>query len=283
MSIHKIGGLGSVTSGAGPGAPVAPVAASTQVAAVPGTGGHSHGTHFNGALFRQQGQQASLRRGPTVRMPLRSVTGKRATVRSRNSTSIGLDAEEDESSTEIAAPEGLQPLAPGILPQSDCDDNDSGSQDGQRDERRFERQFQMAARADIHEAADGRLHAPALSLGTMPALPRMESLAQVVQFVHASTRHDPSGKSLAMILRQINAAVLRDEIKLPVITKVAEARAVLIDVFGQGASGEVAASLQSVQAMLPLWLINLSRRRTALQQSKALAILCVPRHFPMAD
>ena len=283
MSIHKIGGSGSVIPGGGPSAPVSPVAASAPVTAAPGTSEHGHGRHFNGALFRQQGQQSPLRRGPTVRMPLRSVTSKRPTLRSRSSTSVGLDAEEGELATETVAPEGVHPFEPGILFQSNCDDDDSGSREGQRDKRRFERQFQMTARADIHGAAEGELHTRAPSLGTMPPLPHMDSLAQVVEFVHAATRHDPSGKSLAMILRQINAAVLRDEIKLPVITKVAEARAVLIDVFGKGAYGEVAASLQSVQAVLPLWLINLSRRRTALQQSRALAILSVPRHFPITD
>ncbi|MBC7500348.1 MAG: hypothetical protein H7315_07610 [Herminiimonas sp.] len=288
MSIKKTGGNdfispvpaitpdAGITSGATSGA-----AASGQQ---PAMSGQHHARHFRGALFRQGPLAPLMRRGPTARVPLRSPAAKRSPA--RRGPKRGPSIEEGESEIafdDVTVEETSLSPATRIAQQSEQDGSEDHSEQERRDEKRIGRLFQMVESAPV-ATRDGSLahEAQRVESRERAALPPMQSLDSVVTFIHASTQSDPSGRSLALLLRQINAAVLRDEIKLPVVSSVAEARAVLIDVFGKGHSGieALSGSRRSIQAMLPLWLVNLSKRRTNLERAQAAAIVSVPRHLP---
>lgn len=298
MSIGRIPGAGpppapsNLPVPGSAGGPAAPAASGTA-----GTSGatpaheHHHHAHFKGALFEHGGHGGPMRRGPTPRMPLRSPAGKRGAGRARPAAGGAIDEGEAEHSEETHVPDEVRLLQVRIQPQSEQDGSQDESNEGRRDEKRFERIFQRAP--VFGKLNEGALHAvkdAGKSLALPPdrvLLPPLHSLEDVMRFIHAATQTDPGGKSIAVLLRRINAAVLRNEIKLPIVTRVSEARAALIDAFGTGHDGRKMAgeSLRSVHAMLPLWLINLSKRRTALQQTHAAARLSIPtpRSGPKAD
>jgi hypothetical protein len=246
---------------------------------------------FKGVLFLAGNYSTTMRRGPTPRMPLRSPSGKRGVGRSKPAAGGATEENEVDHAEESTASEALQLLGMRIGTQSQQDGSEQESNQGRQEERRFERLFQMAAttsRPSAQAAADARVkatgvggRAPAAAAALQP-LPPMHTLDDVVRVVQAATQADPTGKSVAVLLRRINAAVLRDEIRLPAVTRIGETRAALIDAFGGAARRHEPAddSLRAVHAMLPLWLINLSRPRTALGRAQAAARLSLPRNWP---
>jgi hypothetical protein len=283
VSIKKTGGNDFVPPLPGP-QNAGPAAGSTPAAQQALTPAHHDARQFRGALFRQGPQTPPMRRGPTPRMPLRSPAAKRSSARRGPKRGPSIEEGENELSHDESIFEDVTvSTAARIAEQSEQDGSEDHSDQERRDEKRIGRLFQMVESSPV-ALAGGNPDAVARSAAAKERtpLPPMQSLDAVVAFIHASTESDPSGQSLALLLRQINAAVLRDEIKLPVVNGVAEARAALISVFGKGYAGieALSGSRRSIQAMLPLWLVNLSKRRTSLERAQAAAIVSVPRHLP---
>lgn len=234
----------------------------------------AHG-NFKGALFEYSTLNILMRRGPTGRMPLRNAGSGKRNVGAKGPrrgvavTEVDFMQNEDEHVIEESAFDKLSVRFKSF--QNEDDQNSSG---GTGDERRFERLFQMPSNdtvgIDSNKAAFATPQARQSAVAATP-LPTMKTLGDVVKFIHACVDKDPSGKSVSQILRRINAAILRQEINLPVITKVADARNVLIEVFGVGnlARDGLNPSLRNVYLMLPLWLVNLGRQRTSEQRVQA--------------
>ena len=235
----------------------------------------SHG-HFKGALFRHGGPGILMRRGPVGRMPLRSAGTKRKTGAKRNANLEGvtdLDFLQDED-THVIEDSSAELLVRRINAFQKQEDPGSDREDG--GERRFARMFQLPV-AEVNSASGFKStgtskEAKQAALASVP-LPAMRSLGDVVKFIHSCTEKDPTGKSVSQILRRINAAVLRKEIDLPVVTKVADARTVLIEIFGaaQMSRGTASLSMRNIHALLPLWLVNLGRQRSSEQRVQAAA------------
>ena len=235
----------------------------------------SHG-HFKGALFRHGGLGVLMRRGPTGRMPLRNAGAKRGTGAKRTANLEGvteLDFLHDEDQ-HLIEESSAELLARRI--KSFQKEEEPGSEHGEGGERRFARIFQMPV-AELSsgagfKGAGASAEAKPAALAAVP-LPSMRSLDDVVKFIHSCTEKDPTGKSVSQILRRINAAVLRKEIDLPVVTKVADARNVLIKIFGAAQMSKESASpsMRNIHALLPLWLVNLGRQRSSEQRVQAAA------------
>ena len=210
-------------------------------------------------------------------MPLKSA-GKRSAAK-KASKSTQLDAEfEIEEHHEDRHPVydfGLEYRDPGVRLRSLEDHADEQSDNKRKENNTADHRFKMSAVTE----RSGTLSKESYTVGKAfqrPSelkIPPMQSMSEVVKFLHTCTQTDPSGKSLSLVLRRIGAAVLRNEIKLPIVNKVADARNVLIEIFGAGYKGTDAmpASLRSFHQIFPLWLVNLSKTRTAAQQSAAAA------------
>lgn len=241
----------------------------------------SHG-HFKGALFRHGGLHILMRRGPIGRMPLRNAGTKRAGKPARTSgaqTVEDLDflEEEDQFLIEESSAETLARRFKSFQSKQEEQSGREGSS-----ERGFARMFDMPPLGAVggvgKKTGLSADQARQAALANVP-LPFMASLGDVVKFVHACAEKDPSGKSVSHVLRRINAAVLRNEIDVPVVTKIADARSVLIDIFGivQSSKDNANPSLRNIHLMLPLWLINLGRQRTSEQRVQAAARLSSQR------
>ena len=274
---------------------------------------HVHHAHFKGVLFRQDGRNASMRRTQAPRTPV----GKRGPGRARPAAGGAVEEGEVEQPEENIVPDEMRSLQVRIQSQDEQDGSQDESNQGRRDEKRLDR-IALGKTVDEEKAADvvhvlrlkdkrfervvqrqlaedddapGITRIPAkkdarkIRFGKLQdslPLPPMHSLDDVVRVIHAATQSDPAGESIGMLLKQINAAVMRREIKLPTLTLVSEARAALIGAFGTGDSNArpVSESLRSVHTLLPLWLINLSKRRTALERVQAAARLGLPMTMP---
>lgn len=235
----------------------------------------SHG-HFKGALFRHGGLNILMRRGPTSRMPLRNSGTKRGSksnraARAESVTDADALQEEDEFQVEESNTDQLVRRFKSFQNNQEHESGREGSS-----ERRFARMFQMPIGKVSGKAApsDGIRTAESMQakLAAVP-LPAMRTLGDMVGFIHSCVEKDPTGKSISQILRRINAAVLRKEIDLPMVTKVADARRVLIEIFGttQMSKENVSPSMRNIHLMLPLWLVNLGRQRSGEQQVQAAA------------
>ena len=275
MSSKKIGGGGEhvqppLTQPAGVG-PDTPAAA------------HDIGHHFKGAMFRHGHGAGPMRRGPTARMPLRGVGASR---KRPGRTKVGGTAASDEPDGELSLDAYFNDEEHALQLQVGFQSHEEGSSDqsgdGERDKRRFAQIFQFAPVKEKSSGTSAKILAVTdLRSKARPTLPLLRSMRDIVEFVHASTTLDPTGKSVAATLRSINAAVMRGEISLPVVTRVAETRDILIEFFGVGHTGPdpLPPAMRSIHQMLPLWLVNLSKRRTAQQKAQAVArlTLCVGR------
>lgn len=255
-----------------------------QVATSPGTpagqkSNHQGVTHFRGAFFQQGGLANLPRRGPTPRMPLKSANAtKRASSSGRKKNDyVAGDADGDFSSLDGLESEHDSGYVD--LHFNTSQDRDESSQnEGDREHRRFNRMFEMAPTAIENKSSSIRTTINRVQeRREATPLPPMTSLADLVGFIHTSVKSDPSGKSLGLLLRRLNAAVMRNEIPLPTTAKIADVRQTLIDIFGVGHNVEsTSPSMQNIYRILPLWLMNLGRKRTAMQQCQAAARLTVP-------
>lgn len=252
---------------------------------------HVHHAHYQGTLFRQDARFAKLQRVAAPRTPSRGAVGKRGTGRAKSAAGGMVEEDDVEQSHEVHVPDEMQSLQVRIQSQSEQDGSQDESSQGRREEKRFDRIVQRRAALEVdvvQEAADRQPGNAATvrraQLASLPPLPLMHSLEDVVQVIQAATRADPAGGTIALLLRRINAAVMRNEIQLPRVTRVSEARAALISAFGTGHDGQAPLSeaLRSAHAMLPLWLINLSKRRTAIEQAQAAARLTLVMSAPAA-
>ena len=253
------------------------------------SGGSTDNAQLKAAFFEQSGIHVHIRKGPIPRMPLRAAKPNRLRV-ARGAGRVGSHEDEPDSDIpddEVAAEEGLKRIPAGF--ESRDDSEGRHKQDGgDRDERRLKKLFSMAAAPSVPTGSvtigAGTITARARSLNPSPAvtlapLPELHSLRDVLHLIQSTSLADPSGKSVPLLLRRINAAVLQNKIDLPKISKVADTRELLIDIFGKGHQNPstLSASQRSLHAMLPLWLLNLGRQRTPTQQSHAAARLSLPR------
>lgn len=233
-----------------------------------------HG-HFKGALFQHGALSILMRRGPIGRMPLRNA-GKRSGAPNRTRSNqdvqdVGFLLDGDDHLLEESAADRL-----ALRFKSFQEHDEQGPSDDRGGERRFARMFQMPA-TQSSAIASGKsgtaTHDAAQAALVAVPLPSMSSLRDVVSFIHTCTLKDPTGKSISQILRRVNAAVLRKEIDVPVITKFADARDVLIEIFGVAQMSKESAnpSMRSLHLQLPLWLVNLGRHRTSEQRVEAAA------------
>lgn len=275
--------------------PVVP-AASTAPATPARTG--STNAQLRDAFFQQSGMPIHLRRGPIQRMPLKAAKTNRSSPRRGLGRASG-HADEPDFELPVedeGAEQALRQLPVGFRSRQE---NDGDRQEGEREERRFDKLFSMAvplpqgmgAAATASTSATGTIALGSRAQGLKKAaaaapapLPELRSMRDVLQLIQSTAVSDPSGASVPLLLRRINAAVLQNKISLPKIGKVAEAREMLIEVFGKGHQGlePLSSTQRSLHAMLPLWLINLGRERTPLQQTHAAARLSLPRLYPGA-
>lgn len=252
--------------------PIADAATATQdVASRP----HSHG-HFNGAMFQQCALSVLMRRGPIPRMPLRNAgSGKRGVGPRRPRGGESLSEVELERDDDFLA-EDPNTNNFTVHFHSFQGSGDQESNSGRDQERRFAGLFQMPSRQlnDVVPKKESFTTPGSRPVARATAqLPPMQSLDDVAKFVKGAIDQDPSGRSVPHILRTINAAMLRQEINLPAITKVADAREVLVDIFGSGHADrkDLSQSMRNLYLMLPLWLVNLGRQRTNDQRIQAAA------------
>ena len=168
---------------------------------------HDAGHHFKGVLFRHGHGLGQMRRGPITRMPLRGVgANRKRSGHTKVGGATGTDELDAELSFDVHDPdlERALRLQVGFEPQEHGSSEQSG--DGERDKRRFAQIFQFAPIKDQTSGAGPSLWvASDLRARGQPGLPALRSMRDVVQFVHASTRSELSGKSVAATLRSINA------------------------------------------------------------------------------
>ncbi len=245
---------------------------------------HGHHGHFKGALFRHGELSIPMRRGPIGRMPLRNAGSKRSVKAKRTPRAQDVedhdflqDQDQDQYRIEESSAEQLARRFKSFQSKQEEESGREGS-----GERRFARMFDMRASTAVdgveRKTGISTEQAKHAALANVP-LPSMASLGDVVKFVHACVEKDPTGKSVPHVMRRINAAVLRKEIDVPVVTKIADARRVLIDIFGVGhlSKDSASPSMRNIHLMLPLWLINLGRQRTNEQRLQAAARLSSQR------
>lgn len=276
MSINKLPGAGVQHLQLAP----LPVPKPTQAA--PGGANNGQVAQFQGASFQYGGASTQMRRGPTVRMPLqRARTKKKGISKSASGAHHGGDEDGDFA---VSQNNGAGEKAPLSRLQSQFhsgEDGDNESDQEQRDEqRRFDKLFAVSAyRVDSFTKSALQPSLTTKRVVAVPTpLPQMNSLPEVLKFIHGAMQSNPSGKSVNELLRRIAAAVHRGEIKLPRENKIAAARPLLVEIFGEGYQGKEALSesAKSLYTMLPLWLINLSRQRTDIQRIRAAARLSLP-------
>lgn len=272
-----------------------PTASTPAPAATPTRGGSTaDNAELKAAFFQQSGIPIHMRRGPIQRMPLRAPKPNRPRV---PRAAGGVSNHDEESDFDIPDSEILAESRlkfHSVELRSGQEGERGDQQDGDRDESRLQKFFSMSepsvqasktgSTAAANAAGSRTNGLKKLEAVTLAPLPEMHSLRDVLQLIRSTSIADPSGKSLPMLLRRINAAVLQDKVSLPKITKAAEAREMLIDIFGKGHQGPSALSptQRSLHAMLPLWLINLGRQRTPTQQTHAAARLSLPRIHDIA-
>ena len=254
------------------------------------SGGTTSHAQLKEAFFQQSGMSLQMRRGPIQRMPLRPAKAGRSGT-ARGPGRVGNQSDEpdfDLPADEIPADHALKNLP--VEFRSRQESNSGNQEGGDRDERRLQKLFSMspiqasATAATGVVAATGDVAARARALKkadaiTLAPLPDIRSLRDVLQLIQSTGMADPTGKSVPVLLRRINAAVLQNKITIPRVDKIADARELLIEIFGKGHQGAVALSptQRSMHAMLPLWLLNLGRERTLTQQTQAAARLSLPR------
>ncbi len=245
---------------------------------------HAHHAHYKGRLFEQNGHSTSMRRGLTPRSPLRGPAGKRGPGRAKLAAGGAIDEAEIEAPDETHVPDEMRSQQIRIQAQSEQEGSGDESNQGRAEEKRFERITQRRPASDddaVSALPDLQRKDPAAvrraQRSVLPPLPEMHSLEDVMRVIHAATRPEAAGESRTVLLKRIAEAVMLNEIKLPHVTLISEARAALIDAFGTGHDGRTPLSepLQSVLTLLPLWLINMSKRRTAVERSLAAARLAL--------
>ena len=271
-------------------ASTSPTAPSSTASSARGSGATDN-AQLKAAFFEQSGMHVHIRKGPIPRMPLRAAKPNRPRV-ARGAGQVGSQGDEPDLDTpddEVKPEQGLKRIPAGFESRDDSEGRHK-QEGGDRDERRLRRLFSMAA-APLAPTASagttigaGTITARARGLNppaavTVAPLPELHSLRDVLHLIQSTSLADPSGKSVPLLLRRINAAVLQNKIDLPKIAKVADARELLIDIFGKGhhAPAPLSATQRSLHAMLPLWLLNLGRQRTPTQQIHAAARLSLPR------
>jgi hypothetical protein len=272
MNVHKIlGGAGAIA-----GAVAAARSADTSKAV---NDSHTKSVHFNGALFQQGRLAGQFKRGPIARMPLKGAKSNAKGAKGKGSKSRHISSSEEgeiESASHEVSSDDLEISQVPVLFGTDGDgENDHSDDRGDGEKKRFERFIQMPALTAVDQGSEkSTSSSKATQAVALKPLPPMNSLKEVVKFIQSSVQSNPTNNSMAQTLRQINAAVLRNEISLPKITKVSDARNILIEIFGKGHGPDSAqASLRGIYAMLPLWLVNLSKRRTVGGQKQAAARL----------
>ncbi len=269
-----------------------PAATTPASTATPARSSATHNAHLKEAFFQQSGMSIQMRRGPIQRMPLRPAkTSRSGAARGPGRTNQLSDEPDFELPDSEVPSEEAQVRRPSSF-RYDKENND-GKQDGSdRDERRLQKVFSLStskAQASA-SAATGSIGARAHGLKkpeaiVLPPLLEIKSLHDVLHLIQSTSQADPSGKSVPLLLRRINAAVLQNKISLPKIDRIADVREMLIEIFGKGHQSPTALSpnQRSLHAMLPLWLLNLGRQRTLAQQTHAAARLSLPlvRSSPM--
>jgi len=242
-------------------------------------------SQFQGAVFQHGGTQ-KMRRGPTGNVPPRSSQSKARAPRSLASNqSLNDEAQDNFASAggnDLPAEKRLSQVLVNLTPGRNGDEQSGGDQREKQSKNpaalslvRPGKFSQLTGSSPLLDQARG---------GMVKPLPPMQSLRDVVKYVHGALQSDPTGKSIKTTLQAINAAVLRNDIKLPALTKVSEARSLLIEIFGKGyqSKGSLSSSVSSIHIMLPLWLINLSKHRTETGKLHAAARLSLPRAAPAA-
>lgn len=237
---------------------------------------HTHVSH-KGTSFAHGAPSSPMQRGPTFRMPLQRA-GKRIGSSKKSGKSKHADAEfeaeecHDERHTlyDFNAEDRDSTLR--VVSLEDRGDDQSG--DDKKRESSVDHRFKMAAVLERSKTLFKDSYA-AGKLIEKPAqlkLPPLQSMSDVVKFLHASTQNNKTDQSsLHILMQRVSSAILRMDIKLP--NKIADARKVLVEVFGVGYTGVAALpeSMRTFHRILPLLLVNLSRTRTSNQQAIAAA------------
>lgn len=237
---------------------------------------------FKGARFHHGARSMTMGRAPSGRSSLRGAGGRGGLSARRALGNQGLteiDCMHDESLHSVDESSSEQLIGRIKAAQQDHEQRE-GHEEG--DGRQPARMFQMAAAHGTDRTGDDSGVATARGRDAMSTpLPSMRTVGDMVQFIHSCVQKDPTGKSLGQILRRINAAVLRKEIDVPVVSRVADARVLLVEAFGGGKSSmqNAAPSMRNMHLMLPLWLVNLGRNRTDEQQARSAARLSSQRAF----
>lgn len=229
-------------------------------------------------------------------MPLRPAKPNRPTKKKSGPGPVGGQSDEpdfESSSADVQAEEELSRSVSSF--RYDKENNDDKGDGNDRDERRLKKVFSMAT-SETKGSPTAGVNARAFGSRTQglnkpdktvqAPLPDIRSMRDMLHLIQSSSVADPSGKSLPLLLRRINAAVLQNKISLPRIDKISDAREMLIEIFGKGHQGTtpLTSTQRSLHAMLPLWLLNLGRERTPTQQMHAAARLSLPRmHYHATD
>lgn len=241
-----------------------------------------HHVFHKGTPFAHGTPSSPMRRGPTLRLPLQSA-GKRigGSKKSRKSKHADAEfgAEECHDERHTLYDFNLEGRDPTARVTSLEDRGDDDSDDGKKRENSVDHRFKMSAVAEQSNAVSkDSFSKDSYAVGRSPEksaelkLPPLQSMSDVVKFLHASTQNNKTDQSsLHILMQRVSSAILRMDIKLP--NKIADARNVLIDVFGVGYTGTAALpeSMRTFHRILPLLLVNLSRTRTSNQQALAAA------------
>ena len=229
-----------------------------------------------------------LRRGPVQRMALRAPKPNRP----RTPKATGSVGNHDDEPTfdipdyEVAAQNPLNFRPAELRSKQEGDGGDHGG--GDRDKSRFQKLFSMSEPPTLESAggagaAAGARGSRAQSLNRSVALapaplPELHSLRDVLSLIHSTNLTDPSCKSAELLQRKISAAVMDNKISLPKIRRLEDVSELLVDVFGKGHQGSTPLSTSQINfhLRLPVWLLNLGRQRTPLQQTHAGARQSLP-------
>lgn len=283
MSTNKIGG-GSAQ------APVqqAVVPVNKPTHGLPAGTQHGPASQFGGAVFKHgdapvpPGGEVAHHRPRSKNLPLASQKKKqRSAARSTGSNALaGDDANFSLPENERAREQvGLAPVEINFEGRKDGDQSDGQS----RDEKRFQNIFSLPALRSGKFTASSSAAAKARAVAATP-LPPMQSLTEVLKFLHNTLQSDPSGTLARDMMRKISQSVLRNEMTLQTVRKATEARSLLVEAFGKGYQGSEPLSplVRKLHLMLPIWLLNLGKTRTAPGRLQAAARLSLP-HATLAS
>ncbi|MES2831687.1 MAG: hypothetical protein V4695_06820 [Pseudomonadota bacterium] len=240
---------------------------------------HGQSPPFQGAVFGHAGTTApksgsiAENRSSSRRLPIAGQK-KRPAAGSAGNVSAGDDP--DVSLSGGGRTQERSALAP-IEISLQRNDGDGQSDSQPRDEKRFQNIFALPPRSGKFTASNAAAAKAQVAAAT--PLPPMQSLTEVVKFLHGTLQSDPSGLSARAMMKKISQAVLRNEISLQTLRKSPEARSLLVEAFGKGYKGSEPLSplVKKLHVMLPIWLLSLGKTRTGPGRLQAAARLSLPR------